>query len=1074
MGSLRELIVSIDFDNVDMGILDRIERDVDDVEDALEEMGNEIDEVMAEFAAIAAVGGAAFDEISSEAHGAASAIDEIGDEAQGAASGLAAMAAVGDGMLDGVESQADQTARALDEVGDQAGEASAALGAVGVTGSASMRELERAAQRAAREVDNVGDQAEGSALKIGLITIAIGALTAVGTAAAAPLLAVIMGLAASFGAAGVGAAAYGAVAVSVLGQVFESATKVDQIQEKIDNADSAKERIAAQKELAALYADMSASQRGALKELQEFKSFWGDFTKQFENPIFDAFTQGLKLAQSMLTNLAPTIGNVSAVVTQLLEELNGFVSGGGLNGFFNWLSTTASSSLYNWSHIFGNTFNGIFGLLQAFTPLGKQMEQGLLGITEKFSTWANTLSSNPAFQNFVEYVQTNGPVLWDLLGNIANIFGDIIKAAAPLGEVLLSAFEGATQKISELTPGLTGVVQTMMDAGAKIKDNWQGISTVFVSLAVGVGSFLGIMKGLQIIGVINQLMVAWRAGTVMATLAQWGLNTAMLASPITWIVAAIAALIAIGVALYMNWDTVKAKASELWSTISEAWSQLSDWTKQTWNDMSNSISEAWDAAVEWVVTGVQSMVDGISQWWDQLVMDATTTWTGITTIIQILWDMAVQWVVTKATELWTDIVNIWNMIVETTSIVWSLIVTTIVTFFTQLWTDIVTIATSIWTGIVTVFTMIQTTAVTIWTAIVTAITTVFTTLWSYIVTIATSIWTGLVTIFTMIQTTAVTIWTAIVTAITTIFSNIWSYIVTIATNIWITISTVFTAVLQTAISIWTAVSAAIQSLFMAAWNYVVMIATNIWTAITTAFNNVLNTARTIWTAVTTAIQTAFNAAVGIVTQIVTSIYNTIKSNFDTVKSVTTSVWNSVKEAIGNAMDTAKTAVSNFFSPLFNFIDRAKGAWDGFVGAIKNFKMPSFSFPSLPSWLGGGGADGSHATGLAQVPFDGYKAILHKDEAVLTARQSDALQEAGILETTGSRPKLNLEKDESLGGSSSSNSGGGNGGSSGTPFAPQVTIHINGGGDSADVIAQKAKEAAKQAMREFWNEMNLAT
>ncbi|KAA0766401.1 hypothetical protein [Bacillus sp. SH5-2] len=100
----------------------------------------------------------------------------------------------------------------------------------------------------------------------------------------------------------------------------------------------------------------------------------------------------------------------------------------------------------------------------------------------------------------------------------------------------------------------------------------------------------------------------------------------------------------------------------------------------------------------------------------------------------------------------------------------------------------------------------------------------------------------------------------------------------------------------------------------------------------------------------------------------------------------------------------------------------------------------------------------------------YRAILHKDEAVLTARQSNALRDAGILGTTGSRPTLNLEKD----GPSQGSSGGGGGSSSGTTFAPQIVINVNGGGDSADTIAQKAKEAAKKALEEFWNDMNLAT
>ncbi|WP_212934952.1 phage tail protein [Bacillus hominis] len=1025
MPDLRNLTVGIDFDTVNTSVLDQIERDVEDIEDALQEMGGEIDEVMAEFSLMATTGSEAFDEISSEAHSAASAIDEIGDEAQGAASGLAAMAAVGDGMLDGVESQADQAAQALDEVGDQAGEASTEMVGMGATGSVAMEELERAARAAAREVDNVGDEAQTSALKIGLIVTAIGALTAVGTAAAAPLVAGIMGLAASFAAAGIGAAAYGAVAVSVLGQVFESATQVDQIQEKIDNADSAKERIAAQKELAALYDGMSESQKGALQQLQEFKSFWGDFTKQFENPIFDAFNQGLKLAQSMLTGLAPTIANVSAVVTQLLEEMNGFVSGGGLNSFFEWLSTTASSSLYNWAHIAGNVFQGFFGMLQAFTPLGKEMENGLVGITEKFAQWGQSLSSNDSFKSFIEYVKTNGPVLWDVLGNVASVIGDIITAAAPLGTIVLQAFSDLTGKLSEITPGLTDIVTAMIDAGTSIKDNWEPISAILIGAAAAVGAFKIMTMGLTIIQGINALMIAWRAGTVAQTLAMWGLNGALLANPLTWIAIAIGAVIAIGILLYQNWDTIKAKATELWGTITEAWGSLVDWTKQTWNDMGAAISEAWDAAVEWVMTGVQSMVEGVTQWWNQLVTDATMIWTILTTIVQALWSNFVSWVVQTAMDIWTGLVNIWNMLV--------------------------------------------TTAVEFWNLYVTTITTIFTTLVSIAVSIATSIWTGITTVFTFLWTTAVTIWTAIVTAITTIFSAIWNIVVTIAMNIWMAISTAFNNILTTAITIWTAVSTAIQTFFTMAWNFVVQIATQIWNTIVTYFNQVLSTAQQIWNAVTSAIQSAFRSAVDIVVRIATSIYDTILNQFNQVKSTTENIWNSVKTAIGDAMNSAKTAVSDFFSPLFNFIDRAKGAWDGFVGKITNFKMPKIDFPSLPSWMGGGGADGSHATGLAQVPFDGYKAILHKDEAVLTARQSNALRDAGILGTTGSRPTLNLEKE-----GPSQGSGGGGGGSSSGTFAPQVTIHINGGADNADTIAQKAAAAARKEIEKFWSEMNLAT
>lgn len=39
-------------------------------------------------------------------------------------------------------------------------------------------------------------------------------------------------------------------------------------------------------------------------------------------------------------------------------------------------------------------------------------------------------------------------------------------------------------------------------------------------------------------------------------------------------------------------------------------------------------------------------------------------------------------------------------------------------------------------------------------------------------------------------------------------------------------------------------------------------------------------------------------------------------------------------------------------------------------------------------------DGSHASGLNRVPFDGYVAELHKGEMVIPERQAQAIRESG--------------------------------------------------------------------------------
>ena len=87
------------------------------------------------------------------------------------------------------------------------------------------------------------------------------------------------------------------------------------------------------------------------------------------------------------------------------------------------------------------------------------------------------------------------------------------------------------------------------------------------------------------------------AATTAATAAQWALNAAFVATPIGWIVLGLGALVAAGVALYQNWDTVKAKASELWTKATEVFGGIKD-----------SIVGAFDAAKE-KVSGFFSWLD---------------------------------------------------------------------------------------------------------------------------------------------------------------------------------------------------------------------------------------------------------------------------------------------------------------------------------------------------------------------------------------------------------------------------------------------------------------------------------
>ena len=148
------------------------------------------------------------------------------------------------------------------------------------------------------------------------------------------------------------------------------------------------------------------------------------------------------------------------------------------------------------------------------------------------------------------------------LGSEASKFANYIKTNWP---TIKANFQSTQSLLQPVGDALKWMYDKAKIAGDYIIQNWPAVQTTVLSLAAG---FATLKAGLAIAGAVNTLTKAWalyRAGATAAAIAQLGLNAAMLMSPTTWLIAGIAALVAAGVALYLNWDKVKAKAQQLWS-----------------------------------------------------------------------------------------------------------------------------------------------------------------------------------------------------------------------------------------------------------------------------------------------------------------------------------------------------------------------------------------------------------------------------------------------------------------------------------------------------------------------------
>lgn len=223
-----------------------------------------------------------------------------------------------------------------------------------------------------------------------------------------------------------------------------------------------------------------------------------------------------------------------------------------------------------------------------------------------------------------------------------NLQGDVAIMKSAFDDLKISIFDDVNSPLRDVVQGITNDV--IPAAGDAIELTKEGIAwmkenkEVVIGVAIVLGSLAaGITAYNTVTGIKTAMETANTSSLVKAAAAQIGLNTAMLASPITWIVAGITAVVAAGVLLYKNWDKIKSEGEIVWGGIKLMWKDGTDWVTGKIEGIGNVIMgipktfEAMQDKVEFKVTefksnienkflglrdGVKEIVDGIKGFFD--------------------------------------------------------------------------------------------------------------------------------------------------------------------------------------------------------------------------------------------------------------------------------------------------------------------------------------------------------------------------------------------------------------------------------------------------------------------------
>lgn len=355
---------------------------------------------------------------------------------------------------------------------------------------AAMRRVQAATNSTMNDVERSSAKTRKSILSL---STAITALKVVGLSALPTIAGGAGALGSAFAAAGAGVFAFGAVAKSVLGEVFDASKQLEKAQEALDKAGNAKERAKALEMQKEALKGLTAEQQKAVVALQNFKSFWDSFAKSFEKPVVSVFASGLNTLQGVLNNLKPAFQGSMEAIKGLMDSLSKGLKTKDMQAFFNWLGTTAGPTITAFGQIAGNIFRGIANLLVAFSPLISDVQNGLLNMSESFAKWTSKLSQSKGFQMFLDYVRTNGPVIVGIIRDIADIVGTLVVALAPIAQVILQAFGALTNALSNIINGIKTAFSNL---------NFEGVIGVFSVLGGQLSTSLmnGILQTLPALG----------------------------------------------------------------------------------------------------------------------------------------------------------------------------------------------------------------------------------------------------------------------------------------------------------------------------------------------------------------------------------------------------------------------------------------------------------------------------------------------------------------------------------------------------------------------------------------------
>ena len=355
--------------------------------------------------------------------------------------------------------------------------------------------------------------------------------------------------------------------------------------------------------------------------------------------IMTAKGQNANIATTNLNSMLGELGKTGSKADKALREMTDksfkelVADGETVGDVLGLLSEYAEQAGLSLADMFGSTTAGSAALTL--------LSDGVEGFNESVDTMNN--ASGTMAENF-EKLQTPSEELKIAINKIKNAMLDVAEATLPIMSKMAEAIGKVADKLLAMDEKTRNVVLVIAGLAAAIGP----LLIVLGAMASGLSAIIGILPVL---------------GTALTALT----------GPIGIAVAAVAGLIAIGVALYKNWDKIKAKAAEIWGVIRDTLVGILDaikgFVEERWNAVATTTTTVWTTISDWLSALWERIKAQVTASWNAIYGTITGIWTrikdGFDNLVKAAWDWGknllaefIAGIKSKISALWDTLTNI--------------------------------------------------------------------------------------------------------------------------------------------------------------------------------------------------------------------------------------------------------------------------------------------------------------------------------------------------------------------------------------------------------------------------------